>query len=67
MKRISRKYIVVGNFSGRTAPAVAILEAFGRSAFKNFKANFYNELKNFFPYAKKVETKEGNARDVVFP
>jgi ubiquinone/menaquinone biosynthesis C-methylase UbiE len=60
MKRISRKHIVINDFSGRTDPAILILETLERSDYKKFKANFCNELKSMFPKARKVETDGGN-------
>ena len=60
MKRISRKYVVINDFSGRTDPAIFILETLERSDYKRFKAHFCDELKEIFPEARKVETGQGN-------
>ena len=60
MKRVSRKHVVINDFSGRTDPAIFILETLERSDYKRFKANFCNELKAMFPQARKVETGRGN-------
>jgi ubiquinone/menaquinone biosynthesis C-methylase UbiE len=61
MKRVTRKYVVINDFSGKTDRAVGILEFFERSDFKNFKAHFCEELKSMFPEARKIETNGGNA------
>jgi len=61
MKRISREYVVVHDFNGQTGRAVAILEAFERSDFKNFKAGFSDELKSFFPETRRLDTVPGNS------
>jgi len=60
MKRISRGHVVIHDFNGQTGWAVGVLEAFERSDFKNFKVNFFDELKSFFTHARKVETVPGN-------
>jgi ubiquinone/menaquinone biosynthesis C-methylase UbiE len=60
MKRISKKHVVINDFSGRTDPAVLILETLERSDYKKFKANFCNELKSMFPEVRKIETGGGN-------
>jgi ubiquinone/menaquinone biosynthesis C-methylase UbiE len=61
MKRISREFVVINDFSGRTDLAIYILETLERSDYKKFKANFCNELKSMFPDVRKVETDKGNA------
>ena len=61
MKRISTEYVVVHDFNGQTGRAVGILEAFERSDFKNFKKNFFDELKSFFPKTQILDTVPGNS------
>ena len=60
MKRVSRKHVVINDFSGKTDLSVGILEFFERSDFRNFKARFCDELKSLFPMARKIETGDGN-------
>ena len=60
MRRVSRKHVVINDFSGRTDKGALVLEFLERSDFRNFKANFCNELKNMFPIARKLETDNGN-------
>ncbi len=60
MKRISRKHVVIHDFVGRTPLFVRFLEFIEKSDYKNFKRNFCDELKSFFPETKKISSVNGS-------
>jgi ubiquinone/menaquinone biosynthesis C-methylase UbiE len=60
MKRISRKHVVIHDFSGSTPLFLRFLEFMEKSDYKNFKANFCDELKSLFFEAKKQESINGS-------
>ncbi len=60
MKRVSKGYIIIHDFSGRTPIFVRFLEFMERSDYKNFKKNFCEELKQNFAEVKKIDTKYGS-------
>lgn len=59
MKRVSKNYVVVHDFIGKTPLFIRLLEFLEQSDYKFFKQNFCNELKSIFPNAKKIPTKYG--------
>ncbi|RLD57562.1 MAG: hypothetical protein DRJ05_09505 [Bacteroidetes bacterium] len=61
MKRVSKKYVIVHDFNGRTSPIIHILEFFERSDYINFKKDFSNELESIFEQIKIIKLKSGNA------
>jgi len=60
MKRVSKKYVVLHDFIGKTPFGIKILEFFERSDYKHFKKNFCNELKENFSSAKKISARYGS-------
>ncbi|NPA66993.1 MAG: class I SAM-dependent methyltransferase [Chlorobi bacterium] len=60
MKRVSKKYVVLHDFMGKTPFTVKILEFLERSDYKHFKKNFCNELKSFFTSAEKIPARYGS-------
>jgi len=60
MKRVSRKYVVIHDFMGKTHFAVRILEWLERSDFVNFKKSFAGEMHNLFPVTKQIEVGGGS-------
>ncbi len=60
MKRISKQYVVIHDFSGRTPIFVRFLEFMEQSDYKNFKKNFCDELKQMFKNVRKFETNYGS-------
>ena len=60
MKRVSKKYVVIHDFSGSTPLFLRFLEFMEKSDYKNFKANFCDELKSLFFEAKKIESINGS-------
>ncbi|RLD42259.1 MAG: hypothetical protein DRI89_07720 [Bacteroidetes bacterium] len=60
MKRVSKKHVVIHDFSGSTPLFLRFLEMMEKSDYKNFKANFCNELKSLFFEAKKLESINGS-------
>ncbi len=48
MERVSRKYVVIHDFVGKTPIVIKILEWLERSDFVNFKRTFRDEMKDFF-------------------
>jgi len=60
MNRVSRKYVVIHDFAGRTSLFLQFLEFMERSDYKNFKKGFCDELKRLFPVTKKVESINGS-------
>lgn len=59
MRRVSRKYIIIHDFIGKTPMFVRFLEFMERSDYKFFKKNFCKELESHFGNAKKIPTKFG--------
>jgi len=59
MRRVSRKYVVVHDFIGKTPLFIRFLEFMERSDYKFFKQNFCNELEAHFVKAQKIPTKFG--------
>jgi ubiquinone/menaquinone biosynthesis C-methylase UbiE len=60
MKRVSKKYVVLHDFIGKTPVSVKILEFLERSDYKYFKKNICNELKANFSSSKKIPTRYGS-------
>ncbi len=60
MKRVSKKYVVLHDFIGKTPFIIRTLEFLERSDYKNFKRNFCNELKEEFPKTKKIPSRFGS-------
>jgi len=60
MKRVSKKHIVVHDFSGTTPLFLRFLEFMEKSDYKTFKAHFCDELKSLFFEAKKIESINGS-------
>lgn len=60
MKRVSKKHVIIHDFSGNTPLFLRFLEMMEKSDYKNFKANFCDELKSLFPETKKLESINGS-------
>lgn len=60
-KRVSGKYVVLYDFSGKTPIFVRILEFLEKSDYKHFKKNICNELKREFSSVKIIHVKYGTA------
>ena len=60
MKRVSKKYVVLHDFIGKTPFSIKLLEFLERSDYKHFKKNFYNELNENFTSAKKIPARYGS-------
>ena len=60
MNRVSRKYVVIYDFAGRTSLFLQFLEFMERSDYKNFKSGFCDELKSIFIETKKIESVNGS-------
>ncbi len=60
MKRVSKVYVVVHDFVGKTHYFVRFLEFLERSDYKNFKKFFCAELKDMFSKTKKIQTDYGS-------
>ncbi len=60
MKRVSRKYVVLHDFIGKTPFSIKILEFLERSDYKNFKKYFCDELKENFSSTKKIPARYGS-------
>lgn len=59
MKRISNKYVILNDFTGRTSLFVELLEFLERSDYKNFIKVFDSELKQIFNKSYKIPYKYG--------
>ncbi len=59
MERISKKYIVINDFIGKTPIFIRFLEFMEKSDYKNFKQNFCNELKTRFINVHKIQSGYG--------
>ena len=60
MKRVSKVYVIVHDFVGKTHYFVRFLEFLERSDYKNFKKFFCAELKDMFSKTKKIQTDYGS-------
>lgn len=60
MHRVSRKYVILQDFIGRTPRFIRVLETMERSDYKNFKKKACDELKQFFPKAQKIQMRYGS-------
>lgn len=60
MKRVSKKYVVLHDFVGKTHYFIRFLEFIERSDYKNFKKYFCDELKTRFFNVKKVPSDYGS-------
>ncbi|RLD50190.1 MAG: hypothetical protein DRI94_09290 [Bacteroidetes bacterium] len=60
MKRVSKRYVVLHDFIGKTPFSIKILEFLERSDYKNFKKYFCEELKTNFSSAKKIPARYGS-------
>ncbi len=60
MKRISRRYVVLHDFIGKTPLFIRFLEFMERSDYKNFKKNICDELKEIFPKTIKIPSRFGS-------
>ena len=65
MKRVSRKYIVLHDFKGKTPLFVRFLEFMERSDYKHFKKNICNELKLISSEVKSIDLKYGSGLYIV--
>jgi ubiquinone/menaquinone biosynthesis C-methylase UbiE len=61
MQRISKKYVVINDFYGKTPAFVRFLEFMERSDYKHFKINFCTEFKNYFPQINRKQASFGIA------
>ncbi|NOX46009.1 MAG: class I SAM-dependent methyltransferase [Chlorobi bacterium] len=61
MKRVSKKYVIIHDFYGKTHFIIKILEFFERSDYINFKKNFRKELESIFEETRIIGLKSGNA------
>jgi ubiquinone/menaquinone biosynthesis C-methylase UbiE len=59
MKRVSKEYIVIHDFMGKTHFSIKILEWLERSDFVNFKKTFSREMKTFFPETMDIDVGDG--------
>jgi len=59
MQRISKKYVIVNDFYGKTPWIVRFFEFLERSDYKHFKQNFLNELSAEFVNIKRIEASAG--------
>ena len=59
MKRVSKEYVVIHDFMGKTHFAIKILEWLERSDFVNFKKTFSNEMKSLFPKTMDIDAGDG--------
>ncbi len=59
MNRISIKYIILNDFTGKTPLFIRFLEFMERSDYKNFKQNFCSEFKAKFNNTKKIRARYG--------
>lgn len=60
MKRVSKKHVILHDFSGPTPMFLRFLEFMEKSDYKNFKTNFCDELKSLFFDTKKIESINGS-------
>jgi len=59
MKRVSQKYVVIHDFTGKTTPFIAFLEFLERSDYPYFKDHFTEELDAMFSSVRKIEVEDG--------
>ena len=59
MKRVSKDFVVVHDFYGKTAAFVQFLEFMERSDYKYFKKHFGMEMKEYFSKARMIDTETG--------
>jgi len=59
MKRISKHYVVIHDFMGKTPIFARFLEFLEKSDYKKFKKNFCDELKTIFSDTKKIPSDFG--------
>ena len=59
MKRVAKKFVIIHDFYGKTAPFVQFLEFMERSDYKHFKKHFGEEMKINFKEAKMIDTETG--------
>ncbi len=59
MKRVSKEYIVIHDFTSKTTPFIAILEFLERSDYPYFKNHFLKEMELLFTSVKKIEVENG--------
>ncbi len=60
MKRVSKEYVVLHDFIGKTPVFVRFLEFMEKSDYKNFKKNICNELQAKFTKTMKIESDLGS-------
>jgi len=60
MQRVSKEYVVLNDFVGKTPYVVRFLEFMEKSDYKFFKKNICNELSNIFSSSKKIEIDNGS-------
>jgi len=58
MKRVSKEYVVIHDFYGKTSKFITFLEFLERSDYKNFKKNFESEMKEVFSSVKIIPLKD---------
>ena len=59
MKRVSKDYVVIHDFMGKTHFAIKILEWLERSDYINFKKSFSSEMEEFFSVTMELEVGDG--------
>ncbi len=59
MKRVTKKYVIIHDFKGKTPFAIKILEWLERSDFVNFKKTFTEEMNKFFDKTMVIEVGGG--------
>jgi ubiquinone/menaquinone biosynthesis C-methylase UbiE len=60
MKRVSKKYVILHDFVGKTPTFIRFLEFMEKSDYKNFKKEICNELQAKFTTTKKIESDLGS-------
>ena len=59
MKRVSKKYVIIHDFVGKTPRFIRFLEFMEKSDYKFFKKNFCNELKTMFSNVRSIKSRDG--------
>ena len=60
MKRVSKKYVIIHDFVGKTPRFIRFLEFMEKSDYKFFKKNFCNELKTMFSNVRSIKSRDGS-------
>ncbi len=61
MKRISKQYVIINDYFGKTPAVARFLEYLEKSDYHHFKVNFCNELNSQFPNVKKEKASFGTS------